>query len=156
MAQELAGVLGEILLRSGMCLGQPIIEIKPADLIQTFSVCAQLGFDFLVDLTAVDFPGRAERFEVIYTLHSFSRAARIRVKTHTAGAIPSIANIHAGANWLEREAFDMFGIRFAGHPHLTRILLPDEWNGHPLRRDYGITQMDNQWVANNLGIPSGQ
>ena len=62
----------------------------------------------------------------------------------------------AAANWMEREVYDMFGIRFAGHPDLRRILLPDDWTGHPLRKEYGIQQQDTDWVRKNLGIESGR
>jgi NADH-quinone oxidoreductase subunit C len=115
-------------------------------------------FDYLVDLTAVDYHQRDQRFEVIYILYSFASNERIRVKTRIAeGQKPQTATgVYLSANWLEREVFDMFGIDFAGHPDMRRILLPDDWRGHPLRKDYAILQMDNQWVQENLGIESGQ
>jgi NADH-quinone oxidoreductase subunit C len=80
------------------------------------------------------------------------------VKTQIAEGdhIPSAVSIWAAANWLEREAYDMFGIQFDGHPELKRILLPDGWKGHPLRKDYGIIEQDSEWVQINLGIESGQ
>ncbi len=115
-------------------------------------------FDFLVDLTAVDYPKQELRFELVYILYSFSRNERLRIKTHVAEsqAALSITSIFQAANWLEREVFDMFGITFSGHPNLKRILMPDEWTGYPLRKDYSIIGMDNQWVRDNLGIESGQ
>jgi NADH-quinone oxidoreductase subunit C len=116
-------------------------------------------YDYLVDITAVHWPKRvAEEFDLIYILYSFARNHRLRVKTRIAdGYKPQTAvNVHLTANWLEREVFDMFGIEFAGHPDLRRILMPDEWNGHPLRKDYSIIQMDQAWVKANLGIESGQ
>jgi NADH-quinone oxidoreductase subunit C len=116
------------------------------------------GFDYLVDITAVHWPNREEQFDLIYILYSFDRNERIRIKTRIAdGYRPaSVVSIHPGANWLEREVFDMFGIEFEGHPDLRRILLPEEWTGHPLRKDYSIIQMDQQWVREHIGIESGQ
>ncbi len=115
-------------------------------------------FDYCVDITAVHYPKREKQFDVIWILYSFSRNERVRVKTQIAdgASIPSCVSIWATANWLEREVYDMFGIQFEGHPDLKRILLPDGWKGHPLRKDYGILQQDKEWVHINLGIESGQ
>lgn len=113
-------------------------------------------FDMLTDLTAVDHPNDGERFEIVYMLYSFEQNARVRVKTRTAAEVPTVTGIWAAANWLEREAFDMFGIHFAGHPDLKRILMPDDWKGFPLRKEIGITEMDQNWVQRHLGIESGQ
>jgi NADH-quinone oxidoreductase subunit C len=115
-------------------------------------------FDYCVDITAAHFPKREKQFDVIWILYSFERNERIRVKTQIADgeSIASVVPLWATANWLEREVFDMFGIQFEGHPDLKRILLPDGWKGHPLRKDYGIIQQDNEWVQINLGIDSGQ
>jgi len=115
-------------------------------------------FDYCVDITAVHYPKREKQFDMIWVLYSFPRNERIRVKTQIADGetLPSSVPIWATANWLEREVFDMFGIKFDGHPDLKRILLPDGWKGHPLRKDYGILQQDNEWVQINLGIESGQ
>ena len=101
-------------------------------------------FDYCVDLTAVHYPKREKQFDVVWVLYSFARNERIRVKTQIADgeSLPSSVPIWATANWLEREVFDMFGIVFDGHPDLKRILLPDEWQGFPLRKDYGILQQD--------------
>ena len=115
-------------------------------------------FDYCVDLTAVHYPQREKQFDVVWVLYSFPRNERIRVKTQIADGqtLPSSVPIWATTNWLEREVFDMFGISFDGHPDMKRILLPDGWKGHPLRKDYGILQQDNEWVQINLGIESGQ
>lgn len=116
------------------------------------------GFDYLVDITAVHWPKRDEAFDVLYVLYSFARNERIRLKLRVKETQKpaSIVDLYPAANWLEREAFDMFGVEFDGHPDLRRILMPDEWTGHPLRKDYGILDMDNRWVQENLGIESGQ
>jgi NADH-quinone oxidoreductase subunit C len=115
-------------------------------------------FDYCVDVTAVHYPKREKQFDVIWVLYSFARNERIRVKTLIADgeSLPSSVPIWTTTNWLEREVYDMFGIKFDGHPDLKRILLPDGWKGFPLRKDYGILQQDNEWVQINLGIESGQ
>ena len=115
-------------------------------------------FDLLSDLTAVDWPKREKRFDVVLNLYSFAKNERLRAKAQAADGeeVPSVAGVWPTANWLEREAFDMFGIVFAGHPDLRRILLPDEWQGYPLRKDYDIIEQDTAWVKENLGIESGQ
>jgi NADH-quinone oxidoreductase subunit C len=115
-------------------------------------------FDYCVDITAVHYPKREKQFDVLWVLYSFARNERIRVKTQIVDgeSLPSSVPIWAGANWLEREVYDMFGIKFDGHPDMKRILLPEGWKGHPLRKDYGILQQDNEWVQINLGIESGQ
>lgn len=115
-------------------------------------------FDLLSDLTAVDWPKRDKRFDVVLNLYSFAKNERLRVKVHAGDGerVPSVVGVWSTANWLEREAFDMFGIVFAGHPDLRRILLPEEWQGYPLRKDYDIIQQDTDWVKKNLGIESGQ
>jgi NADH-quinone oxidoreductase subunit C len=115
-------------------------------------------FDYCVDITALHYPKREKQFDVVWVLYSFSRNERIRVKTQVLDgeSVPSSVPIWAAANWLEREVFDMFGIKFDGHPDMKRILLPEGWKGYPLRKDYGILQQDNEWVQINLGIESGQ
>jgi NADH-quinone oxidoreductase subunit C len=115
-------------------------------------------FDYCVDITAAHYPKRDKPFEVIWVLYSFARNERIRVKTLIVEGenVPTSIPVWPTANWLEREVYDMFGIKFDGHPDLKRILLPQEWKGYPLRKDYGILQQDNEWVQINLGIESGQ
>jgi len=115
-------------------------------------------FDMLSDLTAVDWPKREKRFDVVLNLYSFEKNERLRLKAHAGDGeqVPSTVGVWLAADWLEREVFDMFGIVFSGHPNLKRILLPDEWQGYPLRKDYDILQQDTAWVRENLGIESGQ
>lgn len=140
-------------------LGQNFVVTRPDAVIPVLEFLKlEADFDYLVDITAVDYPNRAERFDLVYVLYSFRRNERIRVKTMIPdGAHPRTAvHVHTGANWLEREVFDMFGIQFAGHPDMRRILLPEEWQGFPLRKEMSIIQQDNRWVKENLGIESGQ
>ncbi len=140
-------------------LGQHFVEAPTsavAPLIQFLRDSEQ--YDMSTDLTAVDHPKDAARFELVYFLYSFSRNERIRVKMRIAENqdAQSIASIFPGANWLEREVYDMFGVRFAGHPGLKRILLPEEWRGFPLRKDKSILAMDQDWVRDHVHIESGQ
>jgi NADH-quinone oxidoreductase subunit C len=98
-----------------------------------------LDFEMLMDVTAVDYLGQEPRFEVVYHLYSLKRNHRVRIKARLPEAAPEIASLvelWPSANWMEREVWDLYGIRFSGHPDLRRILLYDEFEGHPLRKDY--------------------
>jgi NADH-quinone oxidoreductase subunit C len=100
-----------------------------------------MRFAFLSDITAVDKFPIEPRFELNYHLLSLERRARLRLKVRLAGqdpVVPSMVPVWPAANWHEREAFDLMGIRFEGHPDLTRILMPDDWEGYPLRKDYPV------------------
>lgn len=100
-----------------------------------------LHFTFLSDITAVDKFPIEPRFELNYHLLSLERRERIRLKVRVSGndpVVPSLTPVFPAANWHEREAFDLMGVRFEGHPDLTRILMPDDWEGYPLRKDYPV------------------
>ncbi|MEW6733290.1 MAG: NADH-quinone oxidoreductase subunit C [Acidobacteriota bacterium] len=112
-------------------------------------------FDLLADFTAVHMPDNKEAaFEVVYQIYSVEKRRRLRVKAAFADgeAVETATDIWSTANWLEREVYDMFGIRFNNHPDLRRILLPQGWTGHPLRKEYPLEYQDNDWVAKNLKI----
>lgn len=140
-------------------LGQKFLVAKPEAAIAILDFLKlEADFDYMVDVTAVDYPKRPERFDLVYILYSFARNERVRVKTRIPdGYKPQTSvGVYLTANWLEREVFDMFGIEFAGHPDMRRMLMPEEWEGHPLRKDRPITAMDDRWVEENLGIESAQ
>ena len=107
------------------------------------------GYEMMVDLTAVDwFRKKEPRFEIIVNLLSLSKNLRKTIKLQVSDdtlTIPSITDIYPGANFYEREVFDMFGIIFENHPELTRVLMPDDWIGHPLRKDYGSGRIPVQF-----------
>jgi NADH-quinone oxidoreductase subunit C len=162
-ASELAGELkarfGDRIVETSTYLGQNFVVTRPDAPVSVLEYLKlEADFDYLVDVTAVDWPKRAERFDLVYIVYSFSRNERLRIKTVLPeGYRPDTAvGVHLTANWLEREVFDMFGIEFAGHPDLRRILMPEEWQGFPLRKDYPILRQDQRWVQENLGIESGQ
>jgi len=159
LAKDLKARFGDDITETSTYLGQNFVVAKPAAAVPIVEYLKlEADFDYLVDVTAVDWPKRADRFDLIYILYSFSRNQRMRVKTHIPdGYKPeTVTGVHLTANWLEREVYDMFGIEFAGHPDLRRILMPDGWQGFPLRKDYGILKQDDRWVQENLGIESGQ
>ncbi len=97
-----------------------------------------LGYDRFVDLTAVDTPTREDRFELNYLVYSMVARVWLRLKARTAGQAPSGVSVYPGLNWYEREVFDLFGVVFSDHPNLKRLMMPDDWVGHPLRRDAPI------------------
>ena len=124
--------------------GQAVVLIERetlADALRTLREQPDLAFEMLSDLTVVDYLGRIPRFEVVYQLYSLSRNHRLRVKVPVPEedpVVPSATPIWNSANWAEREAWDMFGIRFTAHPDLRRILMYPEFVGHPLRKDYPL------------------
>jgi NADH-quinone oxidoreductase subunit C len=99
-----------------------------------------LAFDLLIEVTAVDFLPRAPRYEVVYHLVSLPNRARLRLKVRVpdGGAVPTVQGVWPAAGWPEREVWDMFGIFFDGHPDLRRLLMPEDWEGHPQRKDYPV------------------
>src|SRR5581483_8840832 len=159
LTREVKERFGDQISESSTYLGQNFIVAKPDAVIPLLEYLKlEADFDYLVDITAVDWPKREQRFDLVYILYSFPRNERIRIKAFIAdGFKPETSvSVHLTANWLEREVFDMFGIEFAGHPDMRRILMPEEWQGYPLRKDYGILQQDDRWVQENLSIESGQ
>jgi NADH-quinone oxidoreductase subunit C len=124
--------------------GQAVVVVEPAALAESLRVLRddpELRLDLLADLTAVDYLGRSPRYEMVYQLQSVALHHRLRVKAPVDGpdpVVPTASGLWKSALWAEREAFDMFGIRFAGHPDLRRILMYPEFQGHPLRKDYPL------------------
>lgn len=126
--------------------GDPTAIIRPEFLSKAIDFLkndARLQFNVLIDLTALDYPERNPRFDLVYHLLSLPFNRRLRLKVPVGGAEPVVDSLTpwwGSANWLEREVWDMFGIRFAGHPDLKRILMYEEFQGHPLRKDYPINK----------------
>lgn len=129
--------------------GEVTVTVKKDAIIAILTFLKQsLQYNLLTDLTAVDYLGKKEeRFMMVYQLYSIANKDRLRVKTPVAEAdcrIPSATQVWSTANWLEREVFDLFGITFDEHPDLRRILMTDDWEGHPLRKDYPLQGPDRE------------
>jgi NADH-quinone oxidoreductase subunit C len=159
MVDGLKRLYGPGILEAATYLGQNYLVVDRSvchELLCTLR--QQFGYASLTDLTAVHYPKDALPFEMVWILYSMPSEERVRVKARFAEGeeVPTLTDQWVGANWMEREVYDMFGVRFAGHPDLRRILLPDDWTGFPLRKDYGLQLQDNDWVRKNLGIESGQ
>lgn len=137
--------------------GETCVVLAPeviADACLALRDAPNLRYSFMSDLTAVDWPEREPRFDVVYNLLSLETHAVIRLKVRVGDEdtpepeVPTVTAVWPAANFYEREVFDLFGIRFTGHPHLKRILMPDDWAGYPLRKDYpltGITLPEPHW-----------
>jgi NADH-quinone oxidoreductase subunit C len=150
---------GSAIKEASTYVGQKYLVVDSAVISEVLQILRdEEQFDYCVDITAVHYPKREQQFDIVWILYSFPRNERIRVKIQIKDgeAVPSAVAIWPTANWLERECYDMFGIQFAGHPDLRRILLPDGWKGFPLRKEYVIYQQDKEWVQANLHIESGQ
>ncbi len=137
-------------LRSDLGDARPI-RVSPAELRATLEGLRSAGFGLLMDVGGVDYLDREPRFDVVYhlvkvsaaarTLEAVGRPERVRILCGVSGPepeVPSVVDLWPSANWAEREVFDLFGIRFSGHPDLRRIQMPDDWTGHPLRKDYPL------------------
>ena len=105
------------------------------------------SYQVLMDLTGVDFLEPKMRTKIVYWLHNPTNMERLRIVIYAVRdeIIPSVTDLWAGANWFEREIYDLFGVNFEGHPDIKRILMPDDWKGHPLRRDYPLTEVPVQF-----------
>ncbi len=122
--------------------GELTLEVAPERIVEVCRFLKQeRQFVRLSDVTAVDWYPQEPRFEVVYHLHSLERNERLRLKCRLPDRAPEVDSVTAvwrSANWYEREVYDLFGIRFRNHPDLRRILMPEDWEGHPLRKDYPV------------------
>jgi NADH-quinone oxidoreductase subunit C len=137
-------------------LGQLSIRIDPAKIVKAceqLRTDAETPFNYLSDVTCVHFPQHPEAaFDVVYNLYSIEANVRVRLKVAVDAdqGVDSVTGVWPAANWMEREVYDLFGIRFLNHPDLRRLLLPPDWTGHPLRKDYPLEFVENDWTAEHL------
>jgi NADH-quinone oxidoreductase subunit C len=161
---RLRDAVGDAIERDEQIRGQLVVRVGRDRLLE---VCAllrddpRLRFEHLADVTAVDYllydpeggppgEGRRPRFDVVYHLYSIARGHRLRLKVavdEDDPVVPSLVGLWPAANWGERETYDMYGIRFSGHPELTRILMPDDWQGYPLRKDYPLIEEEIEFTT---------
>lgn len=137
-AEDLKEALPNSVLSTALQIDKPLAVIKKEDLLKVAQKVKEMGFDHLSVITGTDY---SDRFEVVYNFFSYGKKKNLVLKAildHNNPVIDSIASIWKGADWLERETYDLVGIKFKGHPNLKRILLPQSWIGHPLRKDYDM------------------
>jgi NADH-quinone oxidoreductase subunit C len=145
---KLKAKFGETVLAVSEFRGETTVVVKKEEIV---AVCAflkaELGFNFLTDLCSIDYLGQAPRFMVVYQLYSIGTHKRLRIKGAVEegdGRIDTVSGVWATANWLERECYDLMGIVFNNHPDPRRILMPDDWIGYPLRKDYPVQGPDRE------------
>ncbi len=134
--------------------GQQVARVESARLVEFVQACRDAGFEMFIDLTAVDYYRRrpGPRYDVVVGLLSLEHNLRLRVLVEVDGDVPtapSITGVYPGANFYEREVYDLFGIEFTGHPDLTRIMIQDDWEGHPLRKDTAVGSVPIQFRNTN-------
>ena len=158
LVEALRARFGAAILNAASYLGQNYLVLDRKAALEVITALRQAGYTTLTDLTAVHYPKDELPFEMVWILHNMTANERIRVKARYAEGekVASLTDLWLAANWLEREVYDMFGIAFLDHPDLRRILMPEGWAGHPLRKDYAPNLQDQDWVRKNLGIESGQ
>jgi NADH-quinone oxidoreductase subunit C len=144
IAEMIKGKFPEEVAEIGSHAGQYWVVLKRdrlKDVCRFLKEDTDLKMDYLIDVTAVDYSPREPRFEVVYQLHSIKHNHRVRLKVpvdEEDPSVPTVSGVWRTANWHERETYDLLGINFEGHPDLRRILMPEDWEGHPLRKDYPI------------------
>jgi NADH-quinone oxidoreductase subunit C len=155
LVKRLQETFGESVIEATEFLGQLSIRIaqpRIVEVCEALKTDSETPFDYLSDLTCVHYPDNREApFEVVYNLYSISKNERVRLKVNAKDeGVESVTRVWPAADWLEREVYDLFGVVFHNHPDLRRILLPPDWVGHPLRKDYPLEFIENRWTEEHL------
>ena len=155
LVKRLQETFGESVIEATEFLGQLSIRIaqpRIVEVCEALKTDSETPFDYLSDLTCVHYPDNREApFEVVYNLYSISKNDRVRLKVNAKDeGVESVTSVWPAADWLEREVYDLFGVVFHNHPDLRRILLPPDWVGHPLRKDYPLEFIENRWTEEHL------
>ena len=156
LVKKLKAKFGDAIGDASEFIGQLSVNVNSEQIV---AVCDYLksdrekSFNYLSDLTCVHYPDRREApFEIVYNLFSIDENERVRLKVRTSGSVDSVTGVWPAANWLEREVFDLFGVTFTNHPDLRRLLLPLDWEGYPLRKDYPLEFIENAWTERHLPV----
>ncbi|MBA2732305.1 MAG: NADH-quinone oxidoreductase subunit C [Acidobacteria bacterium] len=156
LVKKIRDKFGDAFLEASEFIGQLSIRVERTRIMEVCDFLkrdAETKFDFLSDVTCVHFPDQSDApFEVVYNLYSIEGNERVRLKvaTNEVAGVESVASVWPTANWMEREVFDLFGVPFSNHPDLRRILLPPDWEGHPLRKEYPLEFIENNWTIKHL------
>lgn len=156
LARKLKEKLDGALIEATEFLGQLSIRVEASRIVDACAFLRQYSaspFNYLTDITCVHLPDRtAAPFDVVYNLYSISQNERVRLKVATSDSegVESVTALWPAANWMEREVYDLFGVNFRNHPDLRRLLLPPDWEGHPLRKDYALEFVENEWTIRHL------
>ncbi len=137
-AEELKQTMPDAVISTGMQLNKPMAIVKKEKLLEVAKKVKEMGFEHLSVITGIDYK---DRFEVVYNFFSYKKKQNLALKVildHENPEVDSLTSLWKSADWLERETYDLVGIKFKGHPNLKRILLPEGWEGHPLRKDYDM------------------
>src|SRR5258708_793735 len=164
LVKKLRGKFDAAVIEASEFLGQLSKRIDPSRVVEicdTLKQDPETPFNYLSDLTCAHYPDHREApFEVIYNLYSISANERVRLKawvnTEGGEGIESVTGVWPSADWPEREVYDLFGVKFRNHPDLRRILLPPDWEGHPLRKDYPLEFVENRWTEDHLPDSGGE
>jgi NADH-quinone oxidoreductase subunit C len=154
LVQKIKEQCADAVLGASEFLGQLSIRVEASRIVEVCDALrtdSETAFNYLSDLTCVHYPdNRDAPFEVVYNLYSISKNERVRLKVATSEGVESVTALWPSADWPEREVYDLFGVVFHHHPDLRRILLPPDWEGHPLRKDYPLEFVENRWTENHL------
>ena len=156
LVKKLKVKFGEAIGDASEFIGQLSVHVDAQRIVEICNFLrddSEESFNYLSDLTCVHYPERRQTpFEVVYNLFSIENNERVRLKAAAKDSIESVTSVWPAANWLEREVFDLFGITFTNHPDLRRLLLPPDWEGYPLRKDYPLEFIENAWTENHLPV----
>ncbi|HSE16577.1 MAG TPA: NADH-quinone oxidoreductase subunit C [Pyrinomonadaceae bacterium] len=153
LVKKLKAKFGDVIGDASEFIGQLSVNVDSTHIVEICEFLksdSETSFNYLSDLTCVHWPRTPAPFQMVYNLFSIEANERVRLRARTTDSIDSVTGVWPSANWLEREVFDLFGVRFNGHPDLRRLLLPPDWEGHPLRKDYPLEFVENKWTANHL------